>query len=133
MKIIGRERASGGWYVAVEYPNAYTDGTSRIEREFLADADAETREGAMDALSAIVRGRAIDLIVGQDIAEPTPTKDLWERRAEHAHATWWRWQTTRIEAQTRAMPAPVITALTNRENAAWTAYADILNAWRVAT
>lgn len=49
------------------------------------------------------------------------------------YEAWLRWKTTRLEATTRLAPAVLITALTARENAAWTDYLAALQAWRGAS
>jgi len=68
------------------------------------------------------------------ITKPTPTtKAQWETYLEDLYCDWLRWRTTRVEAQARTMAALVITALTNRENMAWTAYTQGIQAWRAAT
>lgn len=51
---------------------------------------------------------------------------------EEAYQDWQRWKNTHTEAVARALPAIQITALLNKTDAAWTAYATILNQWRQA-
>lgn len=55
-----------------------------------------------------------------------------ELEMEDAYGDWQRWKNTRIEAQARGLAALIITALTNRENAAWSDYAAAVNEWRQA-
>lgn len=45
---------------------------------------------------------------------------------------WWRWKQTRLEASARGAGAQIVTALTAREDAAWQAYLQALQAWRAA-
>lgn len=59
-----------------------------------------------------------------------PAKVRAERELEDRYADWQRWKATREEAQARGLGAAVITALTNRENAAWTDYAAAILEWR---
>ena len=60
------------------------------------------------------------------------SKAAIEDYARDQYETWQRWKNTKAEAVTRALPAAVVTALTNRENAAWGDYVATLNAWRTA-
>lgn len=60
-----------------------------------------------------------------------------ELEMEDAYGDWQRWKNTRIEMQARwPSPTPLqqaaITAVTNRENAAWADYLNALNEWRTA-
>lgn len=82
----------------------------------------EQRE--MDTSKVIRRFRAPD--------EQQPGKVRAEREMEEQFGDWQRWKLTREEAQSRALPGAVVTALTNRENAAWTAYAEAIQRWRQA-
>lgn len=61
-----------------------------------------------------------------------PLKVRLEIQMEERYADWKRWQDTRIEAQARGLAAPVITALTNKEDSSWAAYAVAINEWRLA-
>lgn len=61
-----------------------------------------------------------------------PLKARLEIEMEERYADWKRWQDTRIEAQARALAAPVITSLTNKEDTAWAAYVVAINEWRLA-
>ena len=49
-----------------------------------------------------------------------------------AYTSWYRWYITRLEAVRRSIPAAAITALTNKEDEAWSNYLAILNQWRNA-
>ena len=72
-------------------------------------------------------------------AMPKPTDLTPIRKADleiymvEKYETWLRWRTTRLEAQARSMAAAIITALQNKEDAAWVEYATAINAWRTAT
>jgi len=55
-----------------------------------------------------------------------------ELAMEEGWADWWRWHTTRVEAESRKVAAAVVTALRAREEAAWTNYAAAVNEWRQA-
>lgn len=134
MRIVDVTTTPSGYRVRVETLGAFTDGLPRLDdihvpREAL---QGRTREERIAAIKDAVADRQRDLRNVDLDAPLTETKAVWERRAERAYAVWQRWQLTRIEAQARAMSAPVITALTNRENDAWSEYATILNAWRNA-
>lgn len=127
-------RVPGGYTVQVEVTNAYTDGTSRFE-EVWVSRDAivgktpdERRQALFDALV----DDPIAEIAGETVAEPTATKDILEARMVARFADWQRWKATREEAEARGLAANVITALTARVNAAWTAYVALIQAWRVA-
>lgn len=124
----------GGYLVTIERTNARTDGSS-VSRDVYVSAErvhGKTREEIIEAVQE-ASGDPLRRLRGVDLDAPlTETKAVWEQRAERVYAVWQRWQNTRIEAQTRAMPAPVITALTNREDAAWADYVVILTAWRNA-
>ena len=61
-----------------------------------------------------------------------PLKARLEIQMEERYADWKRWKDTRIEAQARGLAAIVITALTNKEDASWAAYAVAINEWRLA-
>jgi hypothetical protein len=47
------ERAPGGWYVRVEITNAYTNGESRYDRVFVAEAElvGQDDDGVMEAVT----------------------------------------------------------------------------------
>jgi hypothetical protein len=63
-------------------------------------------------------------------SSPAQTKnDLEFSRVRIAYETWQLWKTTRLEAQARSLAAPIVTALTNRENAAWADHAQALLDW----
>lgn len=64
--------------------------------------------------------------------EQQPGKVRAEREMEEHFGDWQRWKLTREEAKARALPGAVITALTNRENAAWAAYQMAIQRWRQA-
>lgn len=120
--------------VAVEITDAYTDGSSRIDRVFVAREDLrgrtleERRQAIMDALD----DDPLAGIAGVEASAPTQTKAIFERRMDELFADWQRWKTTRLEAKARSLPAGVVTALTNREDAAWAAYAAAILQWRGA-
>ena len=61
-----------------------------------------------------------------------PPKVRLELAMEVRWSDWQRWKTTREEAQARGLAAPIVTALTNRENASWSAYAAAIAEWRQA-
>lgn len=134
MNIARRERVSGGWQVTIEVPNAYTDGTSRFDRIFLADADirGKTLNEVRQAVKDAVDDDPLQAVIGEAVTTPTQTKAILWERAKAAYADWQMAKATRIEAQARSMAAAVITALTNAENALWTDYTTTLNQWRLA-
>lgn len=126
---------ANGIEIIIEVENAYTDGRSRLDRYVvpLSEIGSGTRQEVAAALRRIIRQHeGLRALRGLDVENEPETKAVWEQRAIEAHATWQRWKTTREEAQARALPAAVRTALTNREDAAWQAYVQILNAWRQA-
>jgi hypothetical protein len=61
-----------------------------------------------------------------------PEKVQLEIAMEERWSDWFRWKTTREEAMVRGAAAPVVSALTVRENASWAAYAAAINEWRQA-
>lgn len=134
MKLHERRRAPGGWSVSVEVENAYTNGASRFDEVFVSDqaiagkSREEVLQAVLDSLDDPFGGlRGADLS-----AAPTQTKAVLEARMVALYAVWVRWRDTRAEAQSRALAAPIITALQNREDAAWAAYASAINQWRLA-
>lgn len=132
-RITGYRRVAGGYEVTIARDGAYTDGGAAIETIVITVEPTATREEIIDAIRTALRD-PLRRLRGVDVDAPiTETRALWERRAERAYETWRRWKTTREEAQSRSLPAPAVTALTNRENAAWDAYLAILTAWRAAT
>ena len=61
---------------------------------------------------------------------PPANKDSIESSQVPAkYEIWQRWKLTRLEAQARSLQAAVVTALTARENAAWSDYAQALLDW----
>lgn len=127
----GSKPCPGGEMVEVEVTGAYSDGRSRTDFVFLpASRRVRTREQILDALDRASRntGRSAR---GQTIA-PQTSKAVLEDRMEDLYADWQRWKTTREEAQARSVPAPIVTALTNRENALWALYVAAINQWRLA-
>lgn len=69
---------------------------------------------------------------GTAVAAPAATRDIIEDRMVALYEDWQRWKTTRVEAQARSLAAAVITALTNREDAAWAKYVQSIQVWRNA-
>lgn len=136
MKLIRyHEHAPGGYWVAVEVENAYTDGSSRFDRVFVPTADlrGKTAEERRQAIRDALDDDPLAGIAGQDAdSAPTQTKAVLERRMEALYADWQRWKATRLEAQARSLAAGAITALTNREDAAWARYVVAIQAWRNA-
>lgn len=82
-------------------------------------------------------------------ARPDPQTQVWDKvthtfiakvvtKAEREsqllapYGVWQMWKATLAEASARSMPAAVITALTNKTNAAWTDYVNAIEAWRNA-
>lgn len=134
--IRSREPAPGGYWVDIEVTEAFTDGTSRIDRVFVTESElrgksaAERRQAIYDALKA--QDEVLSGVAGQVADEPAQTKAIYERRMEVLYADWQRWKATRLEAQARGLQAVIITALTAREDAAWTRYGQAILAWRTA-
>lgn len=120
------EPAPGGRMVCVEFTDAYTDGSSRHERVYVpARLSRDAR------LAAIADQLDAPDDAGADIDTVTRRARL-EREMDERWAEWQRWKTTREEAQARGMASAIVTALTGRENAAWTAYAQAINDWRLS-
>jgi hypothetical protein len=120
--------------VAIEVQDAYTDGTSRFDNVFVAaekfrgNLSREQRQQAVwDALDA-----GPDDLIGQPAEAPSVTKAVAEDALVRPYERWQRWKVTRIEAQARGMPAPVVNALTAREDLAWLDYVAAVQAWRAA-
>jgi|GEM_PF-6777848 len=134
MNIRNRERAPGGWSVTIEVPNAYTNGESRFDQVFVPQdaVTGKTPEQVRQAVKDAVDDDPLAPLLGATVTTPTQTKDIYEDRMVAQYERWRRWQQTRVEAQSRALAAGVITALTNQENAAWSDYATAINAWRLA-
>lgn len=96
--------------------------TTSSGRIFIEERDADT-----------------NVLLRRILASPDqqPLKVRLELEMEDAYGDWQRWKNTRIEMQARwPSPTPLqqaaITAVTNRENAAWAGYLNALNEWRTA-
>lgn len=128
------EPAPNGYIVEVEVTAAYTDGSSRIDRVFVATSElrGKTPEQKRQAILDALDDDPMDGVAGVEVSAPTVTKPILEDRMTGLYADWLRWKTTRTEAQARSLAAAVITALTNREDAAWAAYLASIQAWRTA-
>ena len=131
MRVANREQVPGGWMVDLEIPNAFTDGTSRFERVFVSrdDVPGNTADELLDAAHDALTNDPAAQAIGQDVTNATATKTVWEARITKLYARWQMWKAIRVEAQARSLPAAAVTALTNRENAAWTALLDALTEW----
>jgi hypothetical protein len=128
------ERVPGGYRVTIEVTNAYTDGSSRFDRVFVEReaVEGKTLAERRQALFAAAAADPVADLRGEEVAEPTPTKEILEERAVARYEQWQRWKTTRVEAEGRGLAAPVVSALQAREDVAWAAYLAVLNAWRQA-
>jgi hypothetical protein len=126
--------APGGYWIDIEVPGAYTDGTSRIDRVFVAREDlrGRTLEERKQAILDALADDPLAGIAGREASAPTQTRAIFERRMESLYADWQRWKNTRLEAQARALGVASMNALTNREDAAWAAYAAAILQWRSA-
>jgi len=134
-RIRSHEQAPGGFWVTIEVENAYTDGTSRFDRVFvpIEDLRGKTAEERRQAIRDALDDDPLAGIAGEGAdSAPMQTKAIMERRMEALYADWQRWRNTRIEAQARSLAAAAITALTNREDAAWAKYVVAIQAWRQA-
>lgn len=134
MNIVDRERVAGGWAITVEVPNAYTDGSSRLDRVYLRDQDVRGKgpEQVAQAIQDALDDDPLAQLVGQPVAALVQTRAVLEDRMVALYEAWQRWQRTRAEAQARGLPLAVVTALTAREAAAWAAYVDAISGWRTA-
>lgn len=142
MNIVRRLRMPGGWMVTVEVPTAFTKASnvhpvtgaptdSRFDDVFVSDAAVRGKSG--DVVRQAVRDALADPFEGIDLDTPVrETKALLEARMGAQYATWQLWKNTRVEATARELAGAIVTALTNRENAAWSDYAASINAWRSA-
>lgn len=65
--------------------------------------------------------------------EPVTKGKLEVVKLPLSYQVWQMWKQTRLEAQARGAGAALVTALTNREDAAWTAYVNDLQEWRQAS
>ena len=126
--------SAGGYRVEVESTGAYTDGRSRFDRVYLTAAElrGKTPEQKRQAILDALDDDPLAGVAGVEVSAPTLTKAILEDRMETLYADWQRWKTTRVEAQARSLAAAVVTALTNREDAAWTKYLQAIQAWRAA-
>ena len=134
-RIRSHEQAPGGFWVTIEAEDAYTDGSSRFDRVFvpIEDLRGKTAEERRQAIRDALDDDPLAGIAGEDAdSSPTQTKAILERRMEALFADWPRRKTTRTEAQARSVAAAAITALTNREDAAWARYVVAIQAWRAA-
>lgn len=128
------ERTNGGFNITVEVTGAYTDGSSRLDTVWVSRDDMrgktqqQRRQAIFDALEDDPLGDA----AGLPAERPAQTREVFEDRAIAKFEAWQRWKLTREEAQARGLAGGVITSLTNREDAAWSDYLDVLIAWRSA-
>lgn len=60
------------------------------------------------------------------------TKATIEPSLQAKYEEWQRWKATAAEATARGLSAAVVTALTNKTDAAWADYVATVNAWRLA-
>jgi len=133
--IRGARAVAGGYQVEVEVTNAYTDGASRFDRVFVTLSEMrgktpeQRRQAIVDALDV---DPLADGVKDAAASAPAVTRDILEDRMEGLYADWQRWKNTRQEAQSRALPAGAVTALTNREDAAWAKYLTAIQEWRSA-
>jgi len=130
MKVTRREAVAGGWMFKIEVPNAYTDGSSRYDSVFVSAAELKGKSPDQ-AQQAILDAMEVPDVRGE-LTAPAATKEILEDRMEARYEVWQRWKATKAEAVARSLPAAVVTALTNRENAAWAAYLDVIQQWRAA-
>jgi hypothetical protein len=130
MNVVSSEAVPGGYMITVEVPAAYTNGASRFDRVFVAAAAVrgkspdQVRQAVLDAAMEDPIGGVIG-----EVAPPAETRETLEERMIARYETWQRWRNTRVEAEARGVAAPVVTALSGRENAAWNAYSALLLAW----
>lgn len=133
--IRGAEPYRGGYLFDVERTEAFSDGSSRFERVFLERGEVvgKTPSQKVQAILDALDDNPLDGIAGLDASvPPAVTKAIVEDRMVAEYEDWQRWKTTRVEAQARSLAAAVITALTNREDAAWAKYVQSIQAWRNA-
>lgn len=100
------------------YQVTVLDDTGRTQIKTF-DHDPTAQE-VVDAIPA-----AVDLV-------PTKKANLEDYLAG-PYDIWWRWKQMHAEAVVRSAPAAVLTALTTRENAAWSDLLTVIQAWRTAT
>lgn len=74
------ERAPGGWYITIEVTNAYTNGESRYDRVFVAEAELVNQDddGVMDAVTRaaldpapLARVRDLDVVAYRELKRVT--------------------------------------------------------------
>ena len=135
MRIAAITAVPGGYRADVEFEAAYTDGSSRFERVFLARDDVHGNPA--EAIRRAVRD-AIDEDAGfaalqdADLDTIPVTKATLERQMVALFEEWQRWKATTDEAAARGEPLPVRIALASRTDAAWARYRTSIQAWRVA-
>lgn len=66
------------------------------------------------------------------IARIFPKTNFESKDIPQAYQFWQMWKLVRAEAIVRAAPAPVLTALTAKEDAAWAALLAVIQTWRTA-
>lgn len=131
-RVLSHEAVPGGFMVTVEVPGAFTDGTSRLDKVFVADAAVrgKTQAQQLHAIQQAVDVDPLAAVVGADVTAPAETREMLEDRMEALYADWQRWKATHAEATSRGLAANVVTALLNRTNAAWAAYVSAIQSWR---
>jgi hypothetical protein len=137
-RISHRERQHDGWLITLETENAFNAGgaspTSRFEtiKVPFEAARGKTPEELHQLVMDMTGDDPFGAVVGAVVAAPTQTKAIHEARMVALYETWQRWQNTRLEAAAQGLAAAVITALKNREDAAWAAYVQVIQSWRSA-
>ncbi|MBA4180246.1 MAG: hypothetical protein C0506_06605 [Anaerolinea sp.] len=141
MRIDSGQRGRDGWVVTIEVPNAYTNGESRFERVTVpyGKLEGKTPDQVRQAIKDALDDDPLAAVLGEEVAAPTSTKEIYEDRAEATQARWaqWQWRIDHIADYPgyAALAAPqktaLLTALTNRRDAAAQADWAVLQQWMV--
>lgn len=135
MRIAAITGVPGGYRADVEFEAAYTDGSSRFERVFLAreDVHGASHEAIRRAVrDAIAEDAGFAALQDADLNTIPVTKATLERQMVALFDEWWRWKSTFDESTARGEPGAVRNALASKTDAAWARYRTAIIEWRAA-
>lgn len=143
MNILSVDDVPTGYRVSIEIPNAYADGTSRIETYTLTHADV------IDKTPEQIRQRIRDVIAGKSLAEeatlanveaplpaPVDTRSKLEALARENVLNWrdWQWRIDHIDDYGLAagQRTVLLNAATARRDNCVARDLKLMQRWRVA-
>ncbi len=131
MRVLSRQASP-----AVRAEGQLSDGSDRVEVVFIEHV-VQVQDDLGRELILYFDHDPTDAEVLAALPDPpelTPTSKADFERGPLADrfATWQRWRLTKAEAQARSAGSAIVNALQQREDAAWSAYLQALQAWRNA-